>query len=52
MKYPIVMKKEKKTDRGFPPYRWTFLETGVDGIMRNLGEGLDMAAVSFPPGLT
>lgn len=37
----------RKTDlMYFFPCRWTFLETGVDGIMKNLGEGLDMAAVS------
>ncbi len=28
--------------------RWTFLQAGVEGIMRNLKDGVDMATVSAP----
>ena len=28
-----------------PPYRWEFLQHGVEKIMRDLKEGIDMATV-------
>lgn len=28
------------------PHRWSFLEVGVENIMRNLREGVDMQTVS------
>ena len=30
----------------YAPCRWTYLEAGVEGIMRNLREGVDMTTVS------
>lgn len=35
------MTKLTRSDR-----RWTFLQAGVEGIMRNLKDGVDMATVS------